>query len=109
MSNFFRDIAPEEPVQLVSTAYVVNEETGTIGWTDKPSGRPDVSPELTLQDRRELAKTPLKDQAYFTRAKRIYAAGGGAKEIRTGCGRSVSYSEKVLAAFNRANSVTVKN
>ena len=109
MNKLFYDIEPPAPVKTVSTAYVENPETNTIAWVDTPSGRVGIVPELTLQDRRELAKTPLKDEIYFFKAKRVYAAGGKAKEIRKECGRSPSYAEKVYAAFNRANTITVKN
>ncbi len=109
MNRNFYDIEPKD-VTTTSTAFTIDERTGAVEWNLKrSSGRVGIVPELTLQDRRELAKTALKDEAYFVKAKRVYAANGGAKAIRKACGRSPSYAKQVLAAFNRAKKYTAKN
>lgn len=99
MNNLFYDIIPAKPDQHREGSYV-EKDTGTVVWTLKQA-RP-VSDSLTLDDRRELAKTGLTDEAYFIKAKVVFAAGGGRKDILKACGRSPSYAAKVYAAFRRA-------
>lgn len=99
MITFHPIHAQQEPEQKPGK-YLENDGK-TIVWT-MATERVQVSPELTLQDRRELAKTGLTDDVYFVKAKRVYAAGGKKKAIQKACGRSPSYAAKVYAAFNRA-------
>lgn len=90
-----RDTGPK------SSAVLTNPATNTFDFVMERKTR-DVSDKITPDDVRELAKTGLKDESYFIRAKAVYAAGGGTKEIWIKCGNSVSYAEKVHAAFQRA-------
>lgn len=108
---FTRQITPpaDERRQTSTTVYVENESTNTFGFVLKPSTRT-VSPDLTTDDRRELEsnKPPLRNTVVNVKAKRIYAAGGKAKDIETGCRVSPSYAEKLHAAFSRANPCNCK-
>lgn len=97
---------PESKQEVVSSAFVSDAQTGTIEWVLKPKARTETSPVLTIHDRRELAKTDLKDDVYFAKAKRVYAAGGGVKKIRSECGKSLSYARKVHRAFSNAEKGT---
>lgn len=83
------------------TSILANPVTNTFEFVLDPKGR-SVPETLTLEDRRELAKTGLRNQTYFEKAKQVYARGGGIKEIWLKCGNSVSYAEKVHAAFEKA-------
>lgn len=83
------------------TSILANKATNTFEFVLKPKGR-NVQESLTLEDRRELARTGLRNEAYFVKAKHVYARGGGIKEIWVKCGKSVSYAEKVHAAFEKA-------
>lgn len=112
MNNLFtRQTEPpaDEPRQTATTVYVENAGTNTFGFVLKPSART-VSPDLTTDDRRELEgnSPPLRNTAVNVRAKRIYAAGGKARDIETGCRVSPSYAEKLHAAFSRANPCNCK-
>lgn len=107
-NTLFRSAAaPKEETQEVGhTWFVSDERTGTIEWIQKPLARKKADPSLTVDDRRELAKTGLKDERYFIKAKVIFAAGGGIGKMHDECGKeykkSLSYAEKVHAAFKRA-------
>lgn len=85
------------------TSFVENEQTRTFSFVLDPKGR-NVAPSISLEESRELAKTGLRDTAYFSKAKIVYAQGGGISDIQKACGRSPSYAQKVHAAFERVNS-----
>lgn len=101
MNPLFEDIYPVK-ASAGPTSFVSNPETNTIEWVLDAKMRPVVSDTLTTDDRQQLAKTGLNNLVYFSRAKVVYAAGGGAAEIQKACGKSLSYAEKVHAAFERA-------
>ena len=98
---FYSTVPPEAVPEIGHTSFVSNKQTGTIEWILSPKHH-DAQPELDIHDRRELAKTNLKDLLYFAKAKRIYAAHGGINDIRAGCGNSLSYAQKVHAALEKA-------
>ena len=100
---------PEETPRTV-TVFLENPKTNTFGFVLKSKTRPGVVPELTLQDRRELAKSnpPLMNEALNAKAKAIYAAGGRTKDIQKGCSISPDYAAKLHAAFGRAKTCNCK-
>lgn len=102
MITVFESTAPIIKQETKSSAVLVNPSTNTFEFVIQKKVRACASESLTLQDRRELAKTRLNNEAYFVKAKAVYAAGGGINEIRARCGGSLSYAEKVHAAFERA-------
>lgn len=105
----FQDFSPVEEAQRpTSTAIVVNADTNTFEFVLRPKGRVETSDVLSLEDLRELRKTGLNNRLYFEQAKRVFAAGGGAKDIRNACGLSPSAAKKVLAALNRAKKAQVQ-
>lgn len=105
----FQDFSPTQEAQRpTSTAIVVNADTNTFEFVMRPKGRVETSDVLSLEDLRELRKTGLNNRLYFEQAKRVFAAGGGAKDIRKACGLSPSAAKKVLAALNRAKKVQVQ-
>ena len=91
---------PEETPRTV-TVFLENPETNTFGFVLKSKARPGVVPELTLQDRRELAGINIGNMSLAARAKAVYAAGGGIKEIGKQCNVSPSYAKKFHMAFSR--------
>lgn len=101
---------PEEETPRQVTVFVENQDTNTFGFVLKSKARPGVSPELTLQDRRELATNnpPLTNDVVNAKAKAIYAAGGRTKDIRKGCNISPDYAAKLHAAFGRAKTCNCK-
>ena len=111
---FTRQIRPTETEQdktpRTVTVFLENPETNTFGFVLKSKARPGVVPELTLQDRRELAKSnpPLMNEALNAKAKAIYAAGGRTKDIQKGCGVSPDYAAKLHAAFGRTKTCNCK-
>lgn len=102
MITVFDPISPGKESVQTTSAVLVNASTNTFEFVLDRKARPGVVSKLTLQDRRELTKTRLSDEAYFSTAKEVYAAGGGINEIHGKCGKSLSYAEKVHAAFERA-------
>ena len=92
---------PEEETPRQVTVFVENPKTNTFGFVLKSKARPDVSPELTLQDRRELAGMNIGNLPLSAKAKAIYAAGGGITEIAKQCNISPSYAKKLHMAFGR--------
>ena len=112
---FTRQIRPTEPeqegTQRQVTVFLENKATNTFGFVLKSKARPGVSPELTLQDRRELATNnpPLTNDLVNAKAKAIYAAGGRTKDIQKGCNISPDYAAKLHAAFGRAKTCNCKN
>lgn len=81
----------------------IDPNTGTVEWVLRPKhNRPELSPELTVYDRRELARYGLNNEAVNGKAKRIYAAKGNTKAIQSGCRISLDYAKKLHAAFGRA-------
>lgn len=102
---FTRQIRPTEPEEETprqSTVFVENEATNTFGFVLKSKAlRPGVSPELTLDDRRELAGMNIGNLPLAAKAKAIYAARGGITEIAKQCDISPSYAKKFHMAFGR--------
>ena len=102
-------MSPTENTKLPpSTAVLVDENTNTFEFPMRPKGCVETSDALTIEDLRELRKTGLNNRLYFEQAKRVFAAGGGTKDIRNACGLSPSAAKKVLAALNRAKKVQVQ-
>lgn len=89
----------------VSTMYVSDAATGTVEWNLRPANRVNDTPDLTVFDRRELARCGYNNEALNCKAKRIYAAAGTVKDIAKGCRISPSYAKKLHAAFGRAKKV----
>lgn len=102
MITIFNSMQEPEVAQNISSAVLTNEQTNTFEFILDKKPRTEISETLTIDDRRELTKTRLKDESYFEKAKRVYAAGGGIDKIHSICGKSLSYAEKVHAAFERA-------
>lgn len=105
-SIFTRQIRPTEQEQEETprqvTVFVENKATNTFGFVLKSKARPGVSPELTLQDRRELAKAALNNDHINALAKRVYASGGRIKDIKNTCSISIDYAKRLHSAFGRA-------
>ena len=103
---FIRQIPLEitnEPAQVAPpSVFLENPETRTFGFVMKGKSRPGVMPELTLQDRRELAAKQLNNEQVNVLAKRIYASGGRIKDIKSGCAISIDYAKRLHSAFGRA-------
>lgn len=98
----FRSSEPvQEAPERVHAWFISDKETGTVEWILDAKQR-DLEPTLDIHDNRELAKTRLKDSIYFAKAKRLYSIGAGIQKIHDECGKSLSYAEKVHAAFERA-------
>lgn len=110
---FIRQIPLEitnEPAQVAPpSVFLENPETRTFGFVMKGKSRPGVVPELTLQDRRELAALNIGNVDLAEKAKRIYAAGGGIKTIADRCNISPSYAKQIHMCFGRAIKHKVKN
>lgn len=102
MITTFEPLTEHKPEAQKSSAILTNPVTNTFDFVMDRKTRPGVSESLTLEDRRELVKTRLNNPDYFAHAKAVYAAGGGAEKIQQVCGKSLSYAEKVHAAFKRA-------
>lgn len=98
----FEQLTKQELVEQKNSVILTNPVTNTFDFVIDRKTRPGVSESLTIEDRRELVKTRLNDLDYFAKAKAVYAAGGGAEKIQEVCGKSISYAEKVHAAFERA-------
>lgn len=92
---------PEEETPRQVTVFVENPKTNTFGFVLKSKARPGVSPELTLQDKKELAGMNIGNLPLAAKAKAIYAAGGGITEIAKQCNISPSYAKKLHMAFGR--------
>jgi hypothetical protein len=101
-----RQTEPEK----VSTVYVENAATNTFGWVLKAKVRPSVVSELTIDDRRELARSnpPLPANEIAEKAKRVYASGGNTKAIQKALNISPTYAAKFHAAFGRAKPAIAK-
>lgn len=102
MITIFSSLLEPEAAQNTSGVVLVNERTNTFEFIIDKKTRKGISETLTIDDRRELIKTGLNNEEYFELAKRVYAAGGDINEIHSKCGKSLSYAEKVHAAFERA-------
>ena len=104
------DMSEQEETPRQVTVFVENKTTNTFGFVLKSKARPGVSPELTLQDRRELAgnNPPLMNETLNAHAKAIYAAGGRTKDIERWCKVSPDYAAKLHAAFGRTKTCNCK-
>lgn len=101
---FTRQIRPEpeqEETPRTVTVFLENPKTNTFGFVLKSKARPGVSPDLTLEDRRELTGMNIGNLPLAARAKAVYAAGGGITEIAKQCNVSPSYAKKFHMAFGR--------
>ncbi len=87
----------------VTGRITVDAERNCYEWVLTPKSRK-ATPELTKEDREELlrGKPPLKNMEKAARAKVIYAAGGDIEDILAGLKCSLSYAQKLHAAFERA-------
>lgn len=99
------NITPPATPAAQTGRVVIDEARNAFEWVLAPAART-ASPTLTEQDRKELmaGSTPIRNMEKAAKAKVIYAAGGGAKDMHNALGYSLSYSEKLHAAFERAMS-----
>lgn len=102
MRTVFDPLTPQRQEEQRNSVVLTNAVTNTFEFVIERKSRPGVSDKLTIEDRRELVKTRLNDPVYFEQAKAVFAAGGDTAKIREVCGKSLSYAEKVHAAFERA-------
>lgn len=75
-------------------------ETNT--WAFVLPGKSGKQPNLTAQDEAVLLARGLRNMDLARRAKQIWATGATAKNAASELGKTVSYIEKMFAAFSAA-------